>query len=268
MIDARWLCWVQTNRFERARCYCSATSINQRPAIARWWLVAVAASFLSCCFREVITSGTLLSDGVACRCRLILLVMPVHSTATVTKRSIPKTPGAVAAPTAGLHFDQPLIDRLHQRGVAWGAITLHVGAGTFQPVRCQDIRSHRMHYERIEVGEQVCQQIAQTQAQGGRIIAVGSTVVRALESAAQSGGLMPDAMDTDLFIFPGYKFNVVDALVTNFHLPKSTLLIMVSAFAGYERIMAAYRHAIDNGYRFYSLWGCDVFAATAIKVKI
>ncbi len=163
-----------------------------------------------------------------------------------------KTPGAVAAPTAGLHFDQPLIDRLRQRGVAWGAITLHVGAGTFQPVRCRDIRSHQMHHECVEVGEQVCQQIAQTQAQGGRIIAVGSTVVRALESAAQSGRLTPASMDTDLFIFPGYKFNIVDALVTNFHLPKSTLLIMVSAFAGYERTMAAYRYAIDNGYRFYS----------------
>lgn len=163
-----------------------------------------------------------------------------------------KIPGAVAAPTAGLHFDQPLIDRIHQRGVAWGTITLHVGAGTFQPIRCQDIRAHQMHHERVEVGAEVCQQIAQTQAQGGRIVAVGTTVVRALESAAQSGKLMPGCMDTDLFILPGYKFNVVDALVTNFHLPKSTLLIMVSAFAGYEKIMAAYRYAIDNGYRFCS----------------
>lgn len=163
-----------------------------------------------------------------------------------------KIPGAVAAPTAGLHFDQLLIDRLRQRGVAWGAITLHVGAGTFQPVRCQDIRHHQMHHERVEVGEEVCRQIVQTRARGGRIIAVGTTVVRALESAAQSGRLLAESMDTDLFIFPGYKFNVVDALITNFHLPKSTLLIMVSAFAGYERIMAAYRYAIDNGYRFYS----------------
>lgn len=163
-----------------------------------------------------------------------------------------KTPGAVAAPTAGLHFDRPLIERLEQRGVGWGTITLHVGAGTFQPVRCEDIRAHQMHHERVEVGEKVCQQIAQTRAQGGRIVAVGTTVVRALESAAQSGELIPDCMDTDLFIFPGYQFNVVDALITNFHLPKSTLLIMISAFAGYEKIMAAYRYAIAQGYRFYS----------------
>ncbi|WP_424947609.1 tRNA preQ1(34) S-adenosylmethionine ribosyltransferase-isomerase QueA [Candidatus Spongiihabitans sp.] len=163
-----------------------------------------------------------------------------------------KNLGAVAAPTAGLHFDQPLIDRLRRRGVAWGAITLHVGAGTFQPVRCQDIRCHRMHHERVEVGEQVCRQIARAKARGGRVIAVGTTVVRALESAAQTGRLTPASMDTDLFIFPGYEFNIVDALVTNFHLPKSTLLIMVSAFAGYERIMAAYRYAINHGYRFYS----------------
>ncbi len=163
-----------------------------------------------------------------------------------------KTPGAVAAPTAGLHFDRPLIKRLQQYGVDWGSITLHVGAGTFQPVRCQDIRRHQMHHERVEVSAEVCEKIALTRMRGGRVIAVGTTVVRALESAAQSGGLIAAAMDTNLFIYPGYQFNVVDALITNFHLPKSTLLMMVSAFAGYERIMAAYRYAIAHHYRFYS----------------
>ena len=163
-----------------------------------------------------------------------------------------KAPGAVAAPTAGLHFDEALIEQLQQHGVDWGSVTLHVAAGTFQPVRCHDIRSHQMHHERVEVSEAMCQKIAQTRVRGGRVIAVGTTVVRALESVARSGRLMAGSMDTDLFIYPGYTFNVVDALITNFHLPKSTLLMMVSAFAGYERVMAAYRYAIEQGYRFYS----------------
>jgi S-adenosylmethionine:tRNA ribosyltransferase-isomerase len=160
--------------------------------------------------------------------------------------------GAVAAPTAGLHFDQQLIDRLGEYGVGWGAITLHVGAGTFQPVRCENVRDHQMHHEMIRVGQEACEKIARTRMAGGRIVAVGTTVVRALESAAQAGSLVPGTLDTNLFILPGYKFNVVDALITNFHLPKSTLLMMVSAFAGYERIMDAYQFAIENKFRFYS----------------
>jgi S-adenosylmethionine:tRNA ribosyltransferase-isomerase len=160
--------------------------------------------------------------------------------------------GAVAAPTAGLHFDQQLIDRLGEYGIGWGTITLHVGAGTFQPVRCKNVRDHQMHHERIHVGQEVCEKISRTRVAGGRIVAVGTTVVRALESAAQSGSLVPGSVDTNLFILPGFKFNVVDALITNFHLPKSTLLMMVTAFAGYERIMDAYQFAIDNKFRFYS----------------
>ena len=162
------------------------------------------------------------------------------------------TPGAVAAPTAGLHFDDDLIDRLTRSGIHWGSVTLHVGAGTFQPVRCEDVRTHRMHHEKFRVSDEICQQISDTRARGGRVIAVGTTVVRALESAAQTGNLAPGSSDTDLFILPGYRFNVVDALITNFHLPKSTLLMMVSAFAGYQRIMSAYQYAIDQGYRFFS----------------
>jgi S-adenosylmethionine:tRNA ribosyltransferase-isomerase len=161
-------------------------------------------------------------------------------------------PGAVAAPTAGLHFDNELIHRIKGSGVAWGAITLHVGAGTFQPVREARIENHQMHNERLEVDESMCQQVADARSRGGRVIAVGTTVVRALESAARSGNLIPSDMDTSLFITPGYPFRVVDAMITNFHLPKSTLLMMVSAFAGLEEIMSTYRFAIENRYRFFS----------------
>ncbi len=163
-----------------------------------------------------------------------------------------KNPGAAAAPTAGLHFDKPLIDRIKRQGVGWGAITLHIGAGTFQPVRCQDVQLHRMYGERFQIDNAVCTRIARTRARGGKIIAVGTTVVRALESAAQSGNLVAGAGETELFILPGYKFKVVDGLITNFHLPKSTLLMLVSAFAGHEKIRAAYQYAIDKGYRFFS----------------
>ena len=161
-------------------------------------------------------------------------------------------PGAVAAPTAGLHFDDELIETIQDNGVDWGEITLHVGAGTFQPVRESKIENHQMHSERIEVNESVCEQVAQTRSRGGRVVAVGTTVVRALETAAASGNLLPSDIDTSLFITPGYQFRVVDALITNFHLPKSTLLMMVSAFTGYERLMATYRYAIANQYRFFS----------------
>ncbi len=162
--------------------------------------------------------------------------------------------GAVAAPTAGLHFDQAMLDTLAAQGVDSVFITLHVGAGTFQPVRVDNIHDHHMHAETIEVSEVVVEAVARTHARGGRVVAVGTTCVRSLESAARVGGgeLRPFAGDTDIFITPGYEFRVVDALLTNFHLPESTLLMLVSAFAGYENVMAAYRHAVAQRYRFFS----------------
>ncbi len=163
-----------------------------------------------------------------------------------------KHKGAVAAPTAGLHFDKQILAALQQKGVQSASITLHVGAGTFQPVREDNIREHKIHAEKVIVSEQVCEQIKACKKRGGRVVAVGTTVARALESAAQGGKLEPYEMDTSLFIFPGYKFNVIDVLITNFHLPKSTLLMLVSAFAGYETVMSAYQHAVTEKYRFYS----------------
>jgi S-adenosylmethionine:tRNA ribosyltransferase-isomerase len=160
--------------------------------------------------------------------------------------------GAVAAPTASLHFDDLLVARLDARGVRRALVTLHVGAGTFQPVRVDQVGAHVMHAEFTEVGADVCEAIAATRARGGRVIAVGTTVVRALESAAGSGTLQPFVGDTSLFIFPGFKFHVVDALVTNFHLPESTLLMLVSAYAGREHVLAAYAHAVAERYRFFS----------------
>ena len=163
-------------------------------------------------------------------------------------------PGAVAAPTAGLHFDQALLDQLVAAGVRLGRLTLHVGAGTFQPVRAEQLAEHRLHAEQVEVGAELCAQIAETRARGGRVVAVGTTVVRALETAAESGVVQPYAGETRLFIHPGrdFRFRVVDALMTNFHLPRSTLLMLVCAFAGRERVLAAYAHAVAAGYRFYS----------------
>ena len=163
-----------------------------------------------------------------------------------------RVPGAVAAPTAGLHFDEALLDRLRQQGVEIAAVTLHVGAGTFQPVRVAEVSRHRMHRERMTIEPETCEKIAMARSRGGRVIAVGTTVVRALESASRDGRVQPTSTDTDLFILPGFRFMVVDALITNFHLPKSTLLMMVSAFAGLERIRAAYQDAIEKQYRFYS----------------
>ncbi|HEY6893288.1 MAG TPA: tRNA preQ1(34) S-adenosylmethionine ribosyltransferase-isomerase QueA [Rhodanobacteraceae bacterium] len=160
--------------------------------------------------------------------------------------------GAVAAPTAGLHFDKPLLDALAARGVDFGYVTLHVGAGTFQPVRAERIEHHVMHREWLNVGAELVDKIRKTRADGGRIVAVGTTVVRALESATRDGVLQPFAGETQIFIFPGYRITSVDALVTNFHLPESTLLMLVSAFAGRERMLAAYRHAVDQRYRFFS----------------
>ncbi|MCZ6537998.1 MAG: tRNA preQ1(34) S-adenosylmethionine ribosyltransferase-isomerase QueA [Gammaproteobacteria bacterium] len=161
-------------------------------------------------------------------------------------------PGAVAAPTAGLHFDQVMLDRLVEQGVEQARLTLHVGAGTFQPVRTADIREHRMHAERVEVSEKVCEAVRRTRQRGGRVVAVGTTVVRSLESAAEGGELRSMSGETSLFIYPGYRFRVVDAMLTNFHLPRSSLLMLVSAFAGRAAVLAAYRHAVDNRYRFFS----------------
>jgi len=161
-------------------------------------------------------------------------------------------PGAVAAPTAALHFDEALLAALQSRGIGRAAVTLHVGAGTFQPVRTQNLAEHRMHAEWFEVGAATVQAIAATRTAGGRIVAVGTTTLRALESAACGGTLRADAAETEIFITPGFEFKVVDQLITNFHLPKSTLLMLVSAFAGHEQVRALYRHAIEARYRFFS----------------
>jgi len=160
-----------------------------------------------------------------------------------------RAPGAVAAPTAALHFDEALLAQLDARGVQRASVTLHVGAGTFQPVKTENIAEHTMHREWYEVPEATQQAIAACQARGGKVVAVGTTTVRTLESWAQSGQA---SGDTQIFITPGFEFKVVDRLITNFHLPKSTLMMLVSAFAGYEHIMGLYRHAIDHQYRFFS----------------
>ena len=163
-----------------------------------------------------------------------------------------KEPGAVAAPTAGLHFDEALLQQLTARGVKQAFVTLHVGAGTFQPVRVEDLSQHKMHSEWYTISPETVEAVRATKAAGRRVIAVGTTSMRALESGSQSGELKAGSDDTQLFITPGYTFKTVDQLVTNFHLPKSTLLMLVSAFAGYEHIRAAYAHAIAHQYRFFS----------------
>jgi S-adenosylmethionine:tRNA ribosyltransferase-isomerase len=164
-----------------------------------------------------------------------------------------RSPGAVAAPTAGLHFDEPLLAALARRGVEFAWVTLHVGAGTFQPVRAKTLAEHRMHGERYEIPAATAAAIQRARKRGGKVVAVGTTTVRCLEaSAAQQGAPAAGAAETDLFITPGFGFRVVDRLITNFHLPRSTLLVLVSAFAGTDLIRRAYRHAIDEHYRFYS----------------
>lgn len=160
--------------------------------------------------------------------------------------------GSVAAPTAGLHFDVELLHHLREKKVQMGYLTLHIGAGTFQPVRVDNITQHAMHSERLEVSMTLCGQIAKTKAEGKRVIAVGTTSLRALETASQSGKITPYEGDTNIFIYPGYQFRTVDALITNLHLPRSTLLMLVCAFGGYENIMCAYQTAVDSSYRFYS----------------
>ncbi|GAP67226.1 S-adenosylmethionine:tRNAribosyltransferase-isomerase [Mizugakiibacter sediminis] len=163
-----------------------------------------------------------------------------------------REPGAVAAPTAGLHFDAPLLDALRARGIESGYVTLHVGAGTFQPVRVERIEDHVMHREWLNVGAELVEKVRRTRARGGRVVAVGTTVVRALESASRGGELRPFAGETAIFIFPGYRIRSIDGLITNFHLPESTLLMLVSALAGRELILDAYRHAVEQRYRFFS----------------
>lgn len=160
--------------------------------------------------------------------------------------------GAVAAPTAGLHFDETFLQRVRERGVEFGYVTLHVGAGTFQPVRAADIREHRMHAEYVEVDETLCAQVRAARARGGRVVAVGTTSVRCLETASQQGDIAPYQGDTRIFIYPGYRFRSVDLLLTNFHLPESTLIMLVSAFAGRDHVLAAYRGAVAQRYRFFS----------------
>ncbi len=162
------------------------------------------------------------------------------------------TPGAVAAPTAGLHFDQEMLDRLEREGIDRVTVTLHVGSGTFLPVRAENLDDHQMHSELCQVSSAAVARIQETKARGGRVIAIGTTAVRALESAALSGQLEAYEGETDIFIQPGFSFRVVDALLTNFHLPESTLLALVSAFGGYSEVMAAYQHAIREKYRFFS----------------
>lgn len=166
-------------------------------------------------------------------------------------------PGAVAAPTAGLHFDDEILEKIKAKGANLAFVTLHVGAGTFQPVRVDNILEHHMHAEYVEVTQEVVDAISQTKANGGRVIAVGTTSVRSLESAAQDAvkngtELKPFFGDTDIFIYPGYQFQIIDALLTNFHLPESTLIMLVSAFAGYDNVMNAYKHAVEQKYRFFS----------------
>jgi S-adenosylmethionine:tRNA ribosyltransferase-isomerase len=161
-------------------------------------------------------------------------------------------PGAVAAPTAGLHFDEAMLEKIQALGVEMAFLTLHVGAGTFAPIRVNDIRQHTMHAERLQVSAQVCEQVKTTRARGGRVIAVGTTCVRALETASAEGTIKPYDGETRLFITPGYKFVSVDALLTNFHLSESSLLMLVCAFAGQSKILAAYQHAIAQKYRFFS----------------
>jgi len=175
-------------------------------------------------------------------------------------------PGAVAAPTAGLHFTEEILETLGSRGVDIGTVTLHVGAGTFQPVRTEEIEDHVMHSEWFRVDERLCEQVRRARRDGGRVVAVGTTVVRCLESAAASGEIAPVSGETAIFIYPGYTFRAVDCLLTNFHLPESTLLMLVCAFAGRDNVLRAYRYAVEERYRFFS-YGDAMFLTAATSHK-
>nr|WP_300314122.1 tRNA preQ1(34) S-adenosylmethionine ribosyltransferase-isomerase QueA [Halomonas sp.] len=170
--------------------------------------------------------------------------------------------GAVAAPTAGLHFDEALLERLAAKGVESAFVTLHVGAGTFQPVRVDDIREHQMHSEWLEVSDEACTKVRKARAAGKKVVAVGTTSVRCLETASADGDIVPYSGDTDIFIYPGYQWRCVDALITNFHLPESTLLMLVSSFAGYDTVMTAYKEAVEQRYAFFS-YGDAMFLTPA-----
>jgi S-adenosylmethionine:tRNA ribosyltransferase-isomerase len=169
-----------------------------------------------------------------------------------------REPGAVAAPTAGLHFDEAMLRETEAAGARHAFVTLHVGAGTFQALRHEDVEANRLHSERLVVDDTCCELVKRTREEGGRVIAVGTTSVRALETATRGGTIEPYAGETDLFILPGYEFRTIDAMITNFHLPQSSLLMLVAAFAGTERILGAYRHAVEKGYRFFS-YGDSMF---------
>ena len=175
-----------------------------------------------------------------------------------------KKEGAVAAPTAGLHFTPDVLNEIRNKGVEIGELTLHVGAGTFAPLRTEQIKSRKLHQEYFEIDQTLCDQIKIAKSNGGRIIAVGTTVVRALESLMQENGIEPMSGLTDIFIVPGFNFQLVDAMLTNFHLPESSLIMLVSAFAGKERILKSYQHAVDNGYRFYS-YGDSMFLEKTLE---
>lgn len=175
--------------------------------------------------------------------------------------------GAVAAPTAGLHFSEAIMNVFKEKGIGMEYLTLHVGAGTFQPVRVDNIEEHQIHHEWYEIDESLCQAIEKTKKHGGRVIAVGTTSVRTLESAARSGALKPHEAETDIFIYPGFEFQIVDAMITNFHLPESTLLMLVSAFAGRETVLAAYYHAVREKYRFFS-YGDAMFIVNKVQRSV
>ena len=176
-----------------------------------------------------------------------------------------KEMGAVAAPTAGLHFNQKLLNAIQEKGIQTAMVTLHIGAGTFMPLREEQLKTKKLHKEHVIVGDKLCRKIEQTASNGGRVVAVGTTVTRALETAASSGTIKPMSGDTDLFIYPGFKFKIVDAIITNFHLPGSSLIMLVSAFIGRDKIKQAYRHAINSGYRFYSYGDAMFLESSASK---
>ena len=175
--------------------------------------------------------------------------------------------GAVAAPTAGLHFNRKLLKTIHDKGIKTGMVTLHIGAGTVMPLREEQLKTKQLHKEHMIVGDELCIQVERTKSKGGRVVAVGTTVTRALESAASSGTIKPMSGDTDLFIYPGFKFKIVDAIITNFHLPGSSLIMLVSAFIGRDKIKQAYQHAINRGYRFYS-YGDAMFLEQSVSKSV
>ena len=175
--------------------------------------------------------------------------------------------GAVAAPTAGLHFNRKLLKTIHNKGIKTEMVTLHIGAGTFMPVREEQLKTKQLHKEYMIVSDELCRKIEHTVSKGGRVVAVGTTVTRALESAASSGTIKPMCGDTDLFIYPEFEFKIVDAIITNFHLPGSSLIMLVSAFIGREKIKQAYQHAINRGYRFYS-YGDAMFLEQSVSKSV